>query len=93
AIDTATPGGKLTFHVFAALAQFEADIGRARTHAGLEAARARGRVGGRPSALTPDKAAAADDLLARGATIASTARALGVSRATVYRHLDKKAPR
>jgi hypothetical protein len=52
AIDTTTPGGKLVFHVFAALAEFERDLIRERTAAGLAAARARGRRGGRPSVLT-----------------------------------------
>src|SRR3989440_5348437 len=51
-IDTTTSGGKLIFHIFGALAEFERDIIRERTHAGLQAARARGRKGGRPKALT-----------------------------------------
>jgi DNA invertase Pin-like site-specific DNA recombinase len=55
AIDTTTPGGKLVFHVFAALAEFERDLIRERTTAGLAAARARGRHGGRPSVLTGHK--------------------------------------
>src|SRR5215210_2296512 len=54
-IDTTTPGGKLIFHVFGALAEFERDLIRERTHAGLAAARARGRLGGRPKALDPKK--------------------------------------
>ena len=55
AIDTTTPGGKLVFHVFAALAEFERDLIRERTAAGLAAARARGRHGGRPSVMTAHK--------------------------------------
>ena len=55
AIDTTTPGGKLVFHVFAALAEFERDLIRERTAAGLEAARVRGRQGGRPSVMTAHK--------------------------------------
>ena len=55
-IDTTTSGGKLTFHVFGALAEFERDLIRERTHAGLAAARARGRLFGRPKALSPRKA-------------------------------------
>jgi DNA invertase Pin-like site-specific DNA recombinase len=55
AIDTTTPGGKLVFHVFAALAEFERDLVRERTAAGLAAARARGRHGGRPSVMTAHK--------------------------------------
>src|ERR1700712_5516244 len=54
AIDTTTSGGKLIFHVFGALAEFERDLIRERTQAGLQAARARGRVGGRPKAKTLD---------------------------------------
>jgi DNA invertase Pin-like site-specific DNA recombinase len=56
AIDTTTSGGKLIFHIFGALAEFERDIIRERTQAGLTAARARGRLGGRPKALTPKRA-------------------------------------
>src|SRR5512147_3323652 len=56
AIDTTTSGGKLVFHIFGALAEFERDIIRERTQAGLTAARSRGRKGGRPKALTPKKA-------------------------------------
>src|SRR5699024_7050429 len=52
-IDTTSPGGRLVFHVFAALAEFERDLIRDRTHAGLSAARARGCIGGRPRSLTP----------------------------------------
>jgi DNA invertase Pin-like site-specific DNA recombinase len=55
AIDTSTPGGKLIFHVFGALAEFERDLIRERTMAGLAAARARGRRGGRPSVWTEEK--------------------------------------
>src|SRR4051794_30695805 len=54
-IDTTTSGGKLIFHIFGALAEFERDIIRERTNAGLEAARARGKLGGRPRALPPEK--------------------------------------
>ena len=87
-IDTTTPGGRLVFHVFAALAEFERDLIRERTHAGLAAARARGRVGGRKPALTAAKAKAAKDLYdAGGTTVADIARVVGVSRATLYRNL------
>src|SRR5918995_5081811 len=61
-IDTTTSGGKLIFHIFGALAEFERDIIRERTQAGLIAARARGRKGGRPKALTPKKAQMVQDL-------------------------------
>lgn len=90
-IDTTTPGGRLVFHVFAALAEFERDLIRERTNAGLAAARARGRKGGRPSVMTPEKLAIARDMYASGEhTVAAIAAAIGVSRASVYRHL---APR
>lgn len=68
-LDTTTPGGKLVFHLFGALAEFERDLIRQRTQAGRAAARARGRTGGRPPSMTPTK------------------RTLGVSRASIYRHL------
>jgi DNA invertase Pin-like site-specific DNA recombinase len=94
AIDTTTPGGKLVFHIFAALAEFERDLIRERTRAGLEAARARGRNGGRPSVMTADKLRVARELYeAREHTTAQIARVLGVSRATLYRHLAPAAPR
>jgi hypothetical protein len=88
AIDTTTPGGKLVFHVFAALAEFERDLIRERTAAGLAAARARGRRGGRPSVLTAHKLQVAREMYASGQyTVATIAKTLGVSRASIYRHL------
>ncbi len=88
AIDTTTPGGRLVLHVFAALGEFERDLIRERTRAGLAAARARGRVGGRPPALSPDDLAAARALLAeRRFTAREVARRLGVAPSTLYRHL------
>ena len=88
AIDTTTPGGRLVFHVFCALAEFERDLIRERTHAGLAAARARGRVGGRKPGLSPQKAAVARSLHdGKEHTVAEIAAVLGVSRATIYRHL------
>ena len=87
-IDTTTPGGRLVFHVFAALAEFERDLIRERTHAGLVAARARGRRGGRPSLMTTQKAAIARQMYdSRDHTVAAIAATLGVSRATIYRSL------
>src|SRR6266702_7362533 len=61
-IDTTTSGGKLIFHIFGALAEFERDIIKERTKAGLQAARARGRLGGRPKALTDKKQSIAQAL-------------------------------
>ena len=86
-IDTTTPGGKLVFHVFGALAEFERDLIRERTHAGLAAARARGRTGGRPKKLAdPKKLALAQRMYADGQTeVAMICRTLGISRATFYR--------
>jgi DNA invertase Pin-like site-specific DNA recombinase len=87
-VDTTTPGGKLIFHVFAALAEFERDLIRERTSAGLAAARARGRRGGRPSVLSGHKLQVAQEMYASGQyTVAAIAKTLGVSRASVYRHL------
>ena len=87
-IDTTTTGGKLVFHVFAALAEFERGVIRDRTLAGLAAARSRGRRGGRPPAMDEKQVALARRMRADSATtIADVCRALGVSRATLYRSL------
>ena len=87
-IDTTTAGGRLVFHIFGALAEFERELIRERTNAGLTAARARGRVGGRPTVMTPEKVKAAQTMYNTGdSTIAAIASVLGVSRATIYRHL------
>ena len=89
AIDTSTPGGRLIFHVFGALAEFERDLIRERTLAGLAAARARGRVGGRPTVWTPAKLSTAKTMHASGDyDVSSIAKVLGVSRASVYRALQ-----
>jgi DNA invertase Pin-like site-specific DNA recombinase len=88
AIDTTTSGGRLIFHIFAALAEFERSIIRERTMAGLAAARARGRTGGRPPALSDADIAAAKALLANPAiTAKQVADRLGVALSTLYRHL------
>jgi DNA invertase Pin-like site-specific DNA recombinase len=86
-IDTTTPGGKLVFHLFGSLAEFERDLIRERTNAGLAAARARGRLGGRPRKLAdPKQLALARQLHAAGQTdIATICQTLGISRATLYR--------
>jgi DNA invertase Pin-like site-specific DNA recombinase len=87
-LDTTTPGGKLVFHLFGALAQFEREIIKERTAAGLAAARARGRTGGRPSTMTPAKLQMAQQMYdSREHTVAQIAKTLGVSRASIYRHL------
>jgi DNA invertase Pin-like site-specific DNA recombinase len=87
-IDTTTPGGKLVFHVFGALAEFERDIIRERTMAGLEAARARGRKGGRKPVMDDRKIALASELMkARVMPASEVCEAVGVSRATLYRYV------
>ena len=92
-IDTTTPGGKLIFHVFGALAEFERDLIRERTMAGLRAARARGRLGGRPKKLAdPKKLALAQQLYENKQTdIATICQTLGISRATLYRALTESS--
>jgi DNA invertase Pin-like site-specific DNA recombinase len=88
AIDTTTAGGRLVFHVFAALAEFERSVIRERTTAGLEAARARGRKGGRPRRLSAANLAAAKALLRDPAiAVEEVAPRLRVGPATLYRYL------
>jgi DNA invertase Pin-like site-specific DNA recombinase len=88
-IDTSTSGGRLVFHVFGALAEFERELIRERTMAGLAAARARGRTGGRPTVWTDDKLRTAQVMRASGNyDVTSIAKVLGVSRASVYRALQ-----
>ena len=87
AIDTTTAPGRLVLHVFGSLAEFERALIVERTQAGLAAARAQGRTGGRPPLLSAEKLAAAHRLHAGGDSVTSIARTLGVSRATLYRHL------
>ncbi|AGI10509.1 recombinase family protein (plasmid) [Xanthomonas citri pv. citri] len=87
-IDTTTAGGKLIFHIFGALAEFERSVIRERTRAGLKAARDRGRKGGRPPALSAADLTAAKALLRDPAiTVDEVANRLKVSTATLYRHL------
>jgi DNA invertase Pin-like site-specific DNA recombinase len=92
-LDTTTNGGKLVFHIFGALAEFERGIIRERTLAGLASARARGRKGGRPKKLTEKKLAYARQLLVDpNNSVADVARTLGVGRATLYRALGSASP-
>lgn len=87
-IDTTTTGGKLVFHIFAALAEFERGVIRERTTAGLAAARARGRVGGRPRSLSDSDLIEARALLAdQEITVKQVAQRMGVSVSTLYKHL------
>jgi DNA invertase Pin-like site-specific DNA recombinase len=88
AIDTTSPGGKLVFHIFASLAEFERGIIRERTKAGLTAARARGKIGGRPPALVLADLTAVKALLRDpNITVEEAARRVDVSPSTLYRHL------
>jgi DNA invertase Pin-like site-specific DNA recombinase len=86
-IDTTTSGGKLIFHIFGALAEFERNLIRERTQAGLTAARARGRTGGRPKVLTGKKLSIAQDLYERQHPIPEILQTLKVSKATFYRSI------
>jgi DNA invertase Pin-like site-specific DNA recombinase len=86
-IDTSSATGQLVFHIFGALAEFERNLIRERTVAGLEAARARGRVGGRPEA-DPAKVAMAKKLYAdKTNSVSDICKTLRISRATLYRYL------
>lgn len=90
-IDTTTPGGTLIFHVFGALAEFERSLIRERTQAGLTAARARGRQGGRPKKLDANQAALLYKLYdERERTVRDICRLLGISKPTLYDYLDRR---
>lgn len=89
-MDTTTPGGVLVFNIFGALAQFERDLIRERTLAGLTAARARGRKGGRPSKLSGRDIAMVRQLYdSRTVTVKEIAVRFRVSRSTVYKALER----
>ncbi len=94
-IDTTTSGGKLIFHIFASLAEFEREVIRERTIAGLQAARARGRFGGRPTMQSrePKKVALAKTLYAgRNMPVQEICAQLQISKSTLYRYLrDERA--
>ena len=94
AIDTTTPAGKLTFHIFAALAEFERDMIRERTSAGLAAAHKRGVAIGRPRALTPEQILMAEAMTADPAiSTRQVAEQFGIHRSTLYRHLNARQKR
>jgi DNA invertase Pin-like site-specific DNA recombinase len=87
-IDTTTSGGKLIFHIFGALAEFERNLIRERTNAGLIAARARGRIGGRPKVLTGRRLSIAQSLYDDPQnSIAEICRTLKISKVTLYRSI------
>jgi DNA invertase Pin-like site-specific DNA recombinase len=91
-IDTTSGAGKLVFHLFAALAEFERDLIRERTRAGLAAARERGKLGGRPKALRPHQAARVRALYnARELSVPEICGLFGIGKTTVYRYLHQTA--
>src|SRR3954453_16358569 len=88
AIETPPPGGKLVFHIFGALAEFERNLIRERTQAGLQAARARGRKGGRPKALDDKQQARAVELYREGKlSVDEICRTVSISRGTLYAYI------
>jgi DNA invertase Pin-like site-specific DNA recombinase len=89
-MDTTTSGGKFVFHIFGALAEFEREVIRERTNAGLQAARARGRLGGRPTiqSLDPKKVALARKLYAdESMSVQGICATLHIGRSTLYRYI------
>jgi DNA invertase Pin-like site-specific DNA recombinase len=87
-IDSTTPSGKLTFHIFAALAEFERQLIQERTQAGLRAARARGRLGGRPRALNPDKRQRVVELYEKKQlAVKEICKMMGISKPTLYAYV------
>jgi DNA invertase Pin-like site-specific DNA recombinase len=87
--DTSTAAGRFQLHILAAVAEFERDLIRERTLEGLAAARARGRLTGRRSVMTPERVRTMAELLAAGRSVTAVAEVLGVSRGTVYNHLPR----
>lgn len=89
-IDTTTSGGKLIFHIFSALAEFERDIIRERTKAGLDAARKRGRKGGRPREITEKQIEQLKALYASNkSSVTEICKSFGISRSSFYKHCPK----
>ncbi len=86
-IDTTTSGGRLVFHLFGALAQFERDLIRERTRAGLQAAEERGRRGGRQVVVTPEKLAKARQHLAAGLNVREAAARVKIGKTALYEAL------
>jgi DNA invertase Pin-like site-specific DNA recombinase len=89
-IDTTTATGRLIFHLLAALAEFERDMTKERAAAGRAAARDRGATGGRPALMTEYKLAAAELLMAGGASLRQAAKAIGVGKSTLHDHRVRK---
>lgn len=89
-ISTESASGRLVFHIFSALAEFERDLIRMRTKAGLEAARARGRKGGRPKLMESEKVELASTLMKnKDLSVSQICETLNVSRSTLYRYLKR----
>ncbi len=89
AIDTTSSSGKLVFHIFGALAEFERNLIRERTQAGLQAARARGRKGGRPKSLTQDKQVLAVKLYdEKHHAVKKICEMMGISKPTLYKYIE-----
>lgn len=89
-IDTSSTGGKLVFHIFSALAEFERDLIRDRTNAGLQAARARGRIGGRPALLNADESKKLNAHYKEGKlTVDEICKIFSISRPSFYNYLKK----
>jgi DNA invertase Pin-like site-specific DNA recombinase len=86
-VDTSTPNGRLVFHIFGALAEFERDLIRERTGAGLNAAAARGRRGGRKAVVTPEKLARAKALITEGFNVREAAGRVKVGKTALYEAL------
>ncbi len=89
-IDTTTSGGKLVFHIFGALAEFEREIIKERTQAGLASARSRGKVGGRPKALTAKEVQMLRNMASdRSLAVSDICKTLGIGRTTFYRYVKE----
>jgi len=89
-IDTTTSGGKLVFHIFGALAEFEREIIRERTQAGLASARSRGKVGGRPKTLSAKQVQMLRNMAAdTSLTVSDICKTLGIGRTTFYRYVKE----
>ena len=91
-VDTSTSNGRLVFHIFGALAEFERDLIRERTGAGLAAAAARGRRGGRKPVITPEKLARAKALMAEGFNVREAAGRIKVGKTALYEALARQSP-
>jgi len=89
-IDTSTPMARFFFHMMGALAQMERELAQERVKAGLEAARRRGRTGGRPKKLTEERMERAQTLLAAGFSVPHVAKQLGIGASTLYARLKEE---